>query len=59
MNRILFISEEREWQKQGISLGLSRMKKLLDLLDNPEKDLKVIHIGGTNGKGSTCIYLQS
>ncbi|MFY9283124.1 MAG: folylpolyglutamate synthase/dihydrofolate synthase family protein [Miniphocaeibacter sp.] len=59
INRILFISEEREWQKQGISLGLSRMKKLLDLLDNPEKDLKVIHIGGTNGKGSTCIYLQS
>ncbi|QQK07231.1 bifunctional folylpolyglutamate synthase/dihydrofolate synthase [Miniphocaeibacter halophilus] len=59
INRFLFINEEREWQKQGISLGLNRMNKLLKLLDNPEDYLKVIHVGGTNGKGSTSAYLQS
>lgn len=31
---------------------LSRIKKLLELLDNPQKNLKFIHIAGTNGKGS-------
>ena len=31
---------------------LSRIKKLLELLDNPQKKLKFIHIAGTNGKGS-------
>ncbi|MCQ2537629.1 MAG: bifunctional folylpolyglutamate synthase/dihydrofolate synthase [Lachnospiraceae bacterium] len=34
-------------------LGLDSTKELLALLGNPEKDLKYVHIGGTNGKGST------
>ncbi|MCM1566534.1 MAG: folylpolyglutamate synthase/dihydrofolate synthase family protein [Candidatus Dehalobacter alkaniphilus] len=45
--------------KFGINLGLERIKALLDRLDHPEKKLKVIHIGGTNGKGSTTAMLQS
>ncbi|MBQ0018588.1 MAG: hypothetical protein KBS63_05220 [Clostridiales bacterium] len=34
--------------------GLKRMRKLLEILENPEKDFKVFHIAGTNGKGSTA-----
>lgn len=39
--------------------GLDRMTKLLELLGNPEKDFKVFHIAGTNGKGSTAIMIAS
>jgi len=39
--------------KFGFNMGLERIRRLLELSDNPEKNLKVIHIGGTNGKGST------
>ena len=35
-------------------LGNNLLKKLLDKMDNPHRKLKCIHIGGTNGKGSTC-----
>ena len=37
----------------GSNYGLERTYKLLEYLGNPEKDLKLIHIAGTNGKGST------
>ena len=37
----------------GSNYGLERTHKLLEHLGNPEKDLKLIHIAGTNGKGST------
>ncbi|MFC2143126.1 bifunctional folylpolyglutamate synthase/dihydrofolate synthase [Candidatus Aenigmatarchaeota archaeon] len=43
--------------KFGIKLGLKSTKKLLYLAGNPEKDMKIIHIGGTNGKGSVCSYI--
>lgn len=35
-----------------IKLGLERIKKLMEAIGNPEKSFKVIHIAGTNGKGS-------
>ena len=38
----------------GGTFGLGRVTKLLDLIGHPEKDLKFIHIAGTNGKGSTA-----
>ena len=38
--------------------GLERMVELLALRDNPHLKLKVIHIGGTNGKGSTIAFLK-
>jgi dihydrofolate synthase / folylpolyglutamate synthase len=38
--------------------GLERVKKALDILGHPEKSYRHILIGGTNGKGSTCIYLE-
>lgn len=37
----------------GSNYGLERTYKLLEHLGNPERDLKLIHISGTNGKGST------
>lgn len=39
--------------------NLDRMKKALMLLGNPQNAYKVIHIAGTNGKGSTVSYLSS
>ncbi|MCR5584584.1 MAG: bifunctional folylpolyglutamate synthase/dihydrofolate synthase [Lachnospiraceae bacterium] len=38
-------------------LGLTKTEALLDLVGNPEKKLKFIHVGGTNGKGSTSAML--
>lgn len=43
--------------KFGSRLGLDSIGKLLSLLGNPQKGLKYIHIGGTNGKGSTASYI--
>lgn len=44
----------------GINLGLERIEKLLANLGDPhQKNVKYIHIGGTNGKGSTAAFLAS
>ena len=43
----------------GMNLGLDRIRKLTELLGDPHKKLKVVHIGGTNGKGSTASMLSS
>jgi len=43
----------------GIQLGIFRMEILLKKLGNPEKRLSVIHIAGTNGKGSTSAMLSA
>ena len=40
-------------EKFHINLGLERITKILELLDNPQDKAKIIHIAGTNGKGST------
>ena len=39
--------------------GLSRIKNFLKFLGNPQSNLKFIHIGGTNGKGSTSHMISS
>lgn len=41
----------------GIRPGMSRIEKMMEMLNNPHRRLKFIHIAGTNGKGSTCAYL--
>lgn len=46
-------------QDGGYRPGLGRVQAALDRLGNPEKALKVIHIAGTNGKGSTSAMLSS
>ena len=47
------------FQKYGSKLGLERMTRLMELLGNPQENMKVIHVAGTNGKGSVCRYLYS
>src|SRR4051794_41237149 len=42
------------------TLGLERISALLDRLGNPERSLPpVLHVAGTNGKGSTCAFLRA
>jgi len=36
---------------------LHRIQKFLDLAGNPAKNLKIVHVAGTKGKGSTCAFL--
>lgn len=44
---------------KGSVLGLGRIQELMDRLGNPEKNLKFVHVAGTNGKGSTCACISS
>lgn len=39
------------------SLKLERVKNFLGQIDNPQDSLKCLHIAGTKGKGSTCVFL--
>lgn len=50
-------SYPRESPKEYLSLD--RIKKVLQALGSPEKKLKGVQVGGTNGKGSTCAILES
>ncbi|AVQ32968.1 bifunctional folylpolyglutamate synthase/dihydrofolate synthase [Staphylococcus muscae] len=47
-----------ERTKFGIKPGVKRMEWMLQRLGNPEQKIQAIHIGGTNGKGSTVAYLR-
>lgn len=51
------IDRIHEYLRFGTVLGLDRMKDLMDRLGNPQDDLDVIHVAGTNGKGSVCRYI--
>ena len=44
---------------RGIALGLERMQALLKRLGDPQKQLRCIHVAGTNGKGSVCAFLDA
>ena len=54
----LLITSSYKIERTGMKLGLHRMEHILELFDHPEKDLKVIHVAGTNGKGSTSSYIK-
>src|SRR6056297_3581384 len=43
----------------GSRLDLSRITKALNMLGNPHKEFKSIHVGGTNGKGSTSNFIKN
>lgn len=45
--------------KFGSVLGLENIKALLQKMGNPQDNLKIIHISGTNGKGSTSAYIHN
>lgn len=39
--------------------SLSKVREFLELLGNPDRDFKIIHVAGTNGKGSVCAMMTS
>ena len=43
----------------GVELGLERIQRLLADLGNPQNQVPIVHVAGSNGKGSTCAYLSS
>lgn len=45
--------------KFGVNFGLGRIKELLRRLGDPHRRLNIVHIGGTNGKGSTTAMIAS
>jgi dihydrofolate synthase/folylpolyglutamate synthase len=45
--------------KFGMNFGLGRIRELLRRLGNPQDRLRVVHVGGTNGKGSTVAMVAS
>lgn len=47
----------KNYQKQGSKFGTERARALLNALKSPDDNLKIIHVAGTNGKGTTCAYL--
>jgi dihydrofolate synthase/folylpolyglutamate synthase len=62
---ISIIDKQRalEWlfsfDRYGWIFGLERITSLLERLGNPHQELQVIHVAGTNGKGSVCQYISS
>ncbi|RHW33367.1 bifunctional folylpolyglutamate synthase/dihydrofolate synthase [Lysinibacillus yapensis] len=52
---------KKKWNiesEQSIQLGLESMVQALEMLEHPEKELNVVHVAGTNGKGSTIAFLE-
>ena len=58
-----FMQKVREWildrMKYKRKYGLERMRAVMSLLGNPQEDYSIIHVTGTNGKGSTIAMLSS
>ena len=46
-------------ERFGIKPGLEVMEQIMEGLGHPERDYKVVHIAGTNGKGSTASFVSS
>jgi dihydrofolate synthase/folylpolyglutamate synthase len=43
----------------GVDLGLERIQVLLGALGYPQRRVPIVHVAGSNGKGSVCAYLSS
>ena len=43
----------------GSDYSLKEVTRLAEYMDRPDKKLQIVHIAGTNGKGSVCAYLQA
>ena len=59
MNYIEAVKYIHSLLKFGIRPGLNGMDALLHFLGNPDKDLKYVHVAGTNGKGSTSTAISN
>jgi dihydrofolate synthase/folylpolyglutamate synthase len=49
----------QQFARFGINLGLEASKQLLATLNNPQDRTPIIHVAGSNGKGSVCAYISS
>lgn len=49
----------KDSEQYGSVLGLTNMRNLMERLGNPQDDLKIVHVAGTNGKGSVIAYLYT
>ena len=62
-NKEMTYDETLTWIHQmeqfGINLGLTRMEHLLERMERPERKLQIIHVAGTNGKGSVCTFIST
>jgi len=56
---IKYIDIQRLGSEENIKLGLDNISKLCSAMKNPQKKYFVVHVAGTNGKGSTCAMLSS
>lgn len=52
------VDKFHEFDRFGSILGLERVRELLKRLGDPHEGMKYIHVAGTNGKGSTCKFLE-
>ncbi|MDR0392388.1 MAG: hypothetical protein LBH59_10810 [Planctomycetaceae bacterium] len=48
----------RNFESDGLVERLGRLRELLDYLGKPDQKYKIVHVAGTKGKGSTCIFLE-
>jgi dihydrofolate synthase/folylpolyglutamate synthase len=46
-------------QGRGVKLGLENVRGLLDWMGAPDRSVRVVHVAGTNGKGSTAAFLEA
>uniref|UniRef100_B8HYL5 tetrahydrofolate synthase n=1 Tax=Cyanothece sp. (strain PCC 7425 / ATCC 29141) TaxID=395961 RepID=B8HYL5_CYAP4 len=49
----------QRFDRFGVRLGLERIEQLLQDLGHPHLQVPVLHVAGTNGKGSVCAYLSA
>lgn len=49
----------KQFEPFGVKLGLESIQRLLARLDNPQARVPIVHVAGSNGKGSVCAYLSS
>ena len=60
MNPYQYIEQLRKFGEEGgFNPGLERVNLILEQFDHPENKIKVIHVAGSNGKGSTIAFLRS
>ena len=52
-------SEIMSFPRFGTGPDLGSLNQYLELMDHPEESLRVIHVAGTNGKGSVCAFCES
>ena len=42
-------------EREDMNPALIEMRRICDYFDNPEKSMKIVHVAGTNGKGSVSL----